>query len=261
MIRRYGLLAILIVIIGIQVLYNVGTTGSVLGDQANISMSALLSETNRARRDNNLEDLRLSKRLSEAARLKAADMLDKQYWAHDAPDGTKPRKWFEDVDYSYAEAGENLAKNFYTAEATMTAWMHSPEHRANILEPRYTDVGFAVITGELDGSQATIIVALYGHPADTTVAGGVSVAGARSQPFDLLTRLGVGLQSMTPAALGSIIVLFLVAFIAFIAHLYRHHLPKAAHQSWHRHHHGAVKMGGMFSLILIMLLLYGGGQV
>jgi hypothetical protein len=89
----------------------------------------------------------------------------------------------------------------------------------------------------------------------------MAVAGAESRPLDPLTRLGVGAQSMTPAALGSIVLLTVVMLIAFAAHLYRHHLPKAFRDSWYRHHHGAIKMGGVLSLILMMLLLYGGGKV
>jgi hypothetical protein len=262
LIRRYGLLMVLLFVVGIQLLYNVGTTGSVLGEKANISMTALLDETNEARRDHHLSDLRLDQKLNEAAQLKVDDMFARQYWAHDAPDGTKPWKWLTDVGYGYSEAGENLAMNFYTAEATMTAWLNSSEHRENILEPKYTGVGFAVSSGTLKGKPATIVVALYAHPAGLTPSlTGMSVAGVHSQPLDPLTRLGIGIQSMTPAALGSVLLLGFVAMVAFVAHLYRHHLPRALQQSRYRHHHGVIKMGGMFSIMLIMLYLYSGGQV
>ncbi|HEU4984627.1 MAG TPA: CAP domain-containing protein, partial [Nitrososphaera sp.] len=161
LIRRYGLMAVFVLVIGIQLLYNVGTTGSVLGEKANISMAALLNGTNQARRNRGLDDLKLDEKLNRAAQLKAADMFAKQYWAHDSPDGTQPWKWLADADYNYSEAGENLALNFYTAEATMTAWLNSAEHKENILDPAYTDVGFAVASGMLKGKQATIVVALY----------------------------------------------------------------------------------------------------
>jgi hypothetical protein len=263
LIRRYGLLAVLALAFGVQLIYNVGTTGFVLGEKANISTTALLDETNDARRDYHLNDLKLDQRLNRAAQLKAADMLAKQYWAHNAPDGTQPWKWFADAGYSYSEAGENLAKNFYTAEATMTAWLNSAEHRANILEPDYTDAGFAVVSGTLDDKPVTIVVALYGHPANAAAAitTTTAVAGAHSRPLGLLTRLGIGVQSMTPAALGAIILLGFVAAVAFMAHLYRHHLPKSLRGSRYRHYHGAIKAGGILSLMVIMLFLYSGGQV
>src|SRR5690606_39542643 len=65
--------------------------------------------------------------------------------------GTKPWHWLIEAEYGYTKAGENLAKNFYTAEAVTAAWMDSPDHRKNILEPDYTEVGFAVVSGELKG--------------------------------------------------------------------------------------------------------------
>lgn len=262
LIRRYGLLAVLTVVIGLQLVYNIGTTGSVLGERANISMAALLDQTNEARRNHNLDGLKLDEKLNRAAQLKAEDMLAKQYWAHDSPDGTKPWQWLADVGYNYSEAGENLALNFYTAEATMTAWLNSTEHRDNILEPGYTDVGFAVASGTLNDKSATIVVALYAHPVSYNSAlTGMTVAGAESGPLDPLTRLGIGAQSMTPAALGSITLLIFVMAVAFAAHLYRHHLPKNISKTWYRHHHGVIKMGGMLSFIVILLLLYGGGRV
>ncbi len=42
------------------------------------------------------------------------------------------------------------------------AWMESPTHRANILNPHFRDMGLAVATGEVDGKKTTIIVELFG---------------------------------------------------------------------------------------------------
>ncbi len=262
LIRRYGLVMVLALIVSAQIIYNFSQTGSVLGDKANVSMEALLSEANKARRKDGLTELNLNQKLNHAASMKVEDMFEKQYWGHDAPDGTKPWYWLIEADYGYTKAGENLARNFYTAEAVTTAWMESPDHRKNILEPEYTEAGFAVATGMLDGKATTIVVALYGRPIGTgMVAPGVLVASAQGGSLDLLTRLGIGMQSMTPAALGSIILLTFLMMIAFVAHLYRDYIPAAVDHPRHRHHHGAIKMSLMFVLILAMLLLYGGGQL
>jgi hypothetical protein len=40
-------------------------------------------------------------------------------------------------------AGQNLAWGFWTPEEAFDAWMKSPEHRANILEPIYRRTGIA----------------------------------------------------------------------------------------------------------------------
>lgn len=264
LIRRYSLLAVLLIVIAVQAFYNFNIGGSVLGGNADVSQEALLRETNQARSLHNIETLRLSDQLNQAAYYKAMDMFDNQYWGHNSPDGVEPWKWLADAEYSYYKAGENLAKNFYTAEATTTAWMNSPEHRANILEPDYTEAGFAVATAPLDGSVTTIVVALYGRPASTgAVATGATVAAATTQNAapSLLARIGIGVQSITPAALGSMAILAFLMLVSFMAHMYRDHIPVATHHPRHRHHHGAIKMGLMFSFIIGMILLYGGGQI
>lgn len=262
LIRRYGLLAMLFLIVGVQLVYNISQTGSVLGDKANVSVEALLSETNEARRQENLTELHLSQKLNQAAELKANNMFEKQYWGHNAPDGTEPWHWLVEADYGYTKAGENLAKNFYTAEAVNAAWMDSTDHRKNILEPDFTEAGFAVASGTLEGESATIVVALYGRPISAgAVSPEVLVASAQSSSLDFLTRIGIGMQSMTPAALGSIVLLTFLMMIAFAAHLYRDYIPETVNRPRHRHHHGAIKMGLMFALIIAMLLLHGGGQI
>lgn len=261
-IRRYGLLAILFLVIGVQIAYNVNQTGSVLGESANVSMTALLDEANEARRQYDLPELHLNQKLNQAAYLKSKDMFDQQYWGHDAPDGTKPWKWLVEVEYGYNKAGENLAKNFYTAEAVNTAWMNSTEHRKNILDPDYTEVGFAVASGTLEGKATTIVVGLYGRPVGMGVVTTHSaVKSAQNGSLNFISRLGIGVQSATPAALGSMIVLMFLMMIAFAAHLYRDYIPAASHHPRHRHNHGAIKMGLMFVLIFAMIVLYGGGQI
>lgn len=262
LIRRYGLVAVLVLVVGAQVLYNFSQTGTVLGEKANVSLEALLNETNEVRQEEALGELHLNPKLNEAAYLKAKDMFEKQYWGHSSPEGTEPWHWLIEAEYGYTKAGENLARNFYTAEAVTAAWMNSPDHRKNILEPDYTEAGFAVMSGELNGESATIVVALYGRPIGTgVVAPGLLVASAQDGSLGILTRIGIGMQAVTPAALGSIILLTLVMMVAFAAHLYRDYIPVATNHPRHRHNHGAIKMSLMFVLILAMLLLYGGGQI
>jgi uncharacterized protein YkwD len=41
--------------------------------------------------------------------------------------------------------GENIAFGYATAAAVMQAWMNSPGHRANILNPNFTEIGVGVV--------------------------------------------------------------------------------------------------------------------
>lgn len=266
LIRRYGILKMLLLIIGVQAGYNLAVTGSVLGAQVSVTTEALLETTNAQRVAQHLPALNLNSQLSDAANQKANDMFIQQYWDHVSPEGTTPWAWFDKVGYKYSYAGENLAKNFTTADAATTAWMASPEHRVNILDTKYTDVGFAVVTGTLKGENTWLIVALYGKPIGAEAvdgaqtSAGVTAASTTAQPIGIITRIGMSIQSLTPAALGSIVLLIAMAGVAFIAHLYRNKLPRAINQSWRRHH-GIIKAAGMVSLIVMLITLYSGGQI
>lgn len=263
LIRGHGLAVVLIAVIAVQLGYNGLTTGNVLGNQAAITVAGLLGETNSARASAGEPDLQLDEKLTQAAYLKAQDMFNRQYWAHDAPDGTQPWKWLGDVGYNYAEAGENLAKGFRSDNAAVTAWLHSPEHRSNVLKQSYTQVGFASMDGTLNGKPTNVVVALYGTPAEEPVVAGTQTAAvqaASTSSMSLIARLGYAIRNLTPAALGSVALLIFVAAVALLTHAYRKKMPKQLRQSWHSHH-GLYKAVGMTSFALIIISLYNGGQI
>lgn len=160
-------LSILIVfLVGFQFLLNFSgkTFPSVLGYAANIAPSEVISLTNQQRAANGLSPLTENKTLDSAALAKGNDMLAKGYWAHFAPDGTSPWSFFTGFGYKYQYAGENLARDFTNAGSAVTAWMNSPSHKENILNPHYKEVGIGVVQGSLGGSDTTIIVQFFGAP-------------------------------------------------------------------------------------------------
>lgn len=79
--------------------------------------------------------------LDNSATDKANDLCAKNYWSHVNPEGVTPWDMIRETGYDSPYLGENLAKGFYTDESAMYAFMHSEEHKANILEPHYTEVG------------------------------------------------------------------------------------------------------------------------
>lgn len=261
LIRRYGLIAIVFIVIGLQLGYNGAQTGNVLGRESDITISALCEQTNQARTDVGESTLKLNDKLNQAAYLKAQDMFADQYWAHVAPDGTQPWKWLTDVGYNYNEAGENLAKGFTSTEAVMTAWMNSEEHKANILRAGYQDVGFAVVSGELGGEQTILVVALYGSPAESAALGAQSVAtGNASGSTGILTKVVVAIQSMTPAGIACLVLILFAIIVAIWAHIRSSKLPKKLRRSWYRHH-GMYKTLGLMSLAVVVIFLYSSGQI
>ena len=141
---------------------------SVLGISTNITSEQLIALVNQKREENGLSALSISSELSTAAQNKAKDMFTKNYWAHNSPDGKTPWVFFKDANYNYVYAGENLARGFNTSEEVTNAWMASPDHRANMLSQNYTEVGFAVEIGKLNGEDTVLVVEELGSRAIAT---------------------------------------------------------------------------------------------
>lgn len=261
LIRRQGLSLVIVIVFVLQISYNFFQTGSVLGQSTDITRQRLLAATNTQRAREGAIKLEQSQALNSAAQAKVNDMFQNQYWAHTSPGGVAPWQWIKQSGYAYDYAGENLAKGFHTSQGVITAWLDSPEHRENMLDDRFREVGFAVKNGSLNGVNTTLIVALYAAPSGgVTTGSGGSVLAAGDGSMGILSRLGVGIQSMTPALIGSITVMFGVVMVSLAAHAYRRKLPKALRQSWYRHH-GLIKAAGMTSMIIVLIALYGGGQI
>ncbi|OGH16549.1 MAG: hypothetical protein A3C30_05165 [Candidatus Levybacteria bacterium RIFCSPHIGHO2_02_FULL_40_18] len=143
----------------------------VLGVSYSISESELLELVNKERGQNGRAPLTLNPQLSDAARRKAADMLEKNYWAHFSPDGsTSPWGFIRAAGYNYVHAGENLARGFTDSSAVVTAWMASQSHRDNILADKYRDVGFAIVPGTLNGEETVLIVEMFGSSVSPFIA-------------------------------------------------------------------------------------------
>ena len=138
------------------------TPPSILGYATDIKVENILHYVNLERGKANLPPLSLSNELSLAATQKASDMFSQNYWAHISPTGTTPWDFIKKSGYDYIYAGENLAKDFDYSEDVVAAWMKSPTHRANILKPEYTDIGVAIMNGELNGSETTLVVQEFG---------------------------------------------------------------------------------------------------
>jgi hypothetical protein len=138
------------------------TNPSVLGISYSINEAELLNYTNNARVQNGGTALELNEKLSDAARRKAANMLENDYWAHFAPDGTTPWSFIKAAGYEYGYAGENLAKGFVNSQDVVSAWMDSPSHRENLLSSKYKDIGFAIVEGKLQGEDTVLVVEMLG---------------------------------------------------------------------------------------------------
>lgn len=86
--------------------------------------------------------LQMDEVLRCAARLHSKDMDERNFFAHDNPDGEGPTQRIVDAGYTGTPGGENIAFGFATAEAVVNTWMTSDSgHCENMLNGQYTDIG------------------------------------------------------------------------------------------------------------------------
>ena len=138
---------------------------------AEITPQSIVAEMNLRRAAEGLGPLRIDARLAKAAEDRMHDMEQQEYWAHVGPDGLAPFRWIQPRGYAFANAGENLAAGFETAEVLVDSWMESKGHRANILSPLYSDCGIAVIEGSTTGrAVGKSVVVMFARPMVFPVA-------------------------------------------------------------------------------------------
>lgn len=130
-----------------------------------LTRAGVLRWTNTQRARAGITPLRESPALNAAAERKVQDLFARQYFAHENPDGKNVADVVSGVGYSFLQVGENLALgNFPGDETLVQAWMDSPGHRANILQPRFADIGIAVAQGTFEGKKTWMAVQVFARP-------------------------------------------------------------------------------------------------
>lgn len=128
-----------------------------------ITKANIVELTNKERIKAGLPILWSNHKLNLAAQNKANDMMAKGYWEH-YHDGKSPWDWMHEAGYEFKAAGENLAIDFLEVEPMVKAWMDSPSHRQNILNPNFKEIGVGVAKGFFKNHETIIVVQMFGAP-------------------------------------------------------------------------------------------------
>ena len=100
------------------------------------------------------QPLRWNEKLAAVARAHSRDMLEQGFFAHVDPDGRTLSTRLSEGGIPWQAAGENIAI-YTTVPGAEGAFMNEPRfqrnHRGNILNASYTDVGIGIVQGP-DGS-------------------------------------------------------------------------------------------------------------
>jgi uncharacterized protein YkwD len=129
--------------------------------------SGVLQKLNAIRARHGLVPLHPSTKLAAAAAQHSREMASDGYFRHDSADGTafstRIAQWYPARDFGYWSVGENLLWSSPTVDSrsALGLWMHSPEHRANILDARWREIGVGAVhttAGGTYGDQPVTII-------------------------------------------------------------------------------------------------------
>ncbi len=123
-----------------QIVYIPEIDSSVLSYEAEV-----ISLVNQIRRENGLSEFKTNWELCRVARYKSQDMHDKNYFSHTSPTYGSPFQMMKNFGISYRTAGENIARGYKSPKAVVDGWMNSSGHRANILNPSFTQIGVGYV--------------------------------------------------------------------------------------------------------------------
>ena len=157
-------LLIILFVLSFQLILSNASRLKVLGISINLESVQIFDLVNQQREANQLAPLELNDQLSQAAMIKANDMLNQNYWDHYSPNNQSPWQFITQTGYVYKYAGENLAKGFYDEKSVVSAWMASPGHKANILSDKFSQTGIATVKGEVNNEDTIFIVQLFAAP-------------------------------------------------------------------------------------------------
>lgn len=131
---------------------NPTNTSSLTDDEKTI-----LSLINEERKKAGLIELSIDDKLQKIAHLKAEDMVNNNYFAHNSPTYGSPFDMMKNNGITYRAAGENIAGNPSLKNA-VASWMNSASHKENVLSNNYNYVGIGVVPSQKYGY---IIVAMF----------------------------------------------------------------------------------------------------
>ena len=83
--------------------------------------------------------------LLKAAASHSADMAQNGYFSHTSKDGRTPPQRLVEAGSDYSSMGENIAAGQPSVEAAVNAWLTSPDHCKNLMNPVFRDVAVACI--------------------------------------------------------------------------------------------------------------------
>jgi hypothetical protein len=141
------------------------------------------------------QPLAMNETLLSVARAHSQDMIDRDYFDHDTPEGVTPFQRMTNAGYNFTTAGENIAFRSTSGAVTtaMTLALHQDlfvdtgipgrGHRLNLLDAGFQEVGVGQVTGNFQGLNATMLTQDFGTSGSRQFLTGVSYTDSDHDNF------------------------------------------------------------------------------
>ncbi|MCL6589921.1 MAG: hypothetical protein K6U80_08210 [Firmicutes bacterium] len=110
----------------------------------------MVNLVNQERQNQGIRPLGVNPALIQLARQKSQDMINLNYFGHTSPTYGSPFDMMRKAGIAFKTGGENIA-GAATTESAHRSLMNSPGHRANILNPAFTQIGIGIASGSVYG--------------------------------------------------------------------------------------------------------------
>ncbi len=110
------------------------------------AIKKVLRLVNEAREEEGLEPLETDEVLEEAALIRVQELT--VYFDHSRPDGSDFSTVLNEAGIDTYYYAENLAFEYRTAEEAVDFWLNSPSHRANLLNPAFTQIAVSIVPSQ-----------------------------------------------------------------------------------------------------------------
>lgn len=108
--------------------------------------AAVVALTNAERAKAGCKPLQVDQRLNKSALGHSSDMARRDYFEHESPEGEDFSDREAEAGFKGNSGGENIARGQRSAAEVMDDWMHSPGHKRNILDCKFTKIGVGYVS-------------------------------------------------------------------------------------------------------------------
>ncbi|WP_313804189.1 CAP domain-containing protein [Cytobacillus sp.] len=105
-----------------------------------------------------MKALTIDDSLTNAAKLKSADMIEKKYLSHYSPTYGSPSSMLKVLNISFKNVNESIGAGYQSPEQVLDSWLHSSANRETILNDRASKMGIGYIQGGIYGHYWTVLI-------------------------------------------------------------------------------------------------------